>query len=228
MRPISHIAIDGNSASGKTTVARIVARRLRRPFLDTGLMYRAVTALAIEQCGSDIAEEPEIAERIASELDLVYVDEGLEFDILWRGKEIEPGTHSSKVDASVSVVSAMRGVREILVRTQQASAGQRSVIMAGRDIGEKVLPHAALKVFLTASAEARAKRRSLQTEDNMETILQSLKKRDALDTSREISPMRPAPDAVTIDTEHLSAEQVADRVLSLFEKNRSKKGVEAQ
>lgn len=213
------IAIDGLGAVGKSTVGQIVARSLRYRFVDTGEMYRALTWLALhhridtgdELSLSKLASEArvEIETSAGGEHHLVTVD----------GFDVTAGIYSREVEAEVSNVSQVAGVRKCLVAQQRTIAEEGRLVMAGRDIGTVVLPRAHLKVFLVASAEERAKRRYHEkrgyTEVAYEDILAELKRRDAVDSTRDLSPTVPAHDARMVDTEGLTPREVADRILAL-------------
>ncbi|MDM7999746.1 MAG: (d)CMP kinase [Dehalococcoidia bacterium] len=213
------IAIDGLGAVGKTTVGQIVARRLGYRFVDTGEMYRALTWLALHR-GIDVGDEPTLT-RLASEARLVIstTASAEKRRVVIDGFDVTSDICSQRVDGEVSKISRVAGVRESLVSRQRAMAKEGKLVMVGRDIGTVVLPHAGLKVFLVASAEERARRRHREQrslpESAYEQILAELKSRDAVDSTRPLSPTVPAHDARIVDTEGLTPEQVADRVLAL-------------
>ncbi len=204
------IAIDGPAGSGKSTVARAVAERLGLEYLDTGAMYRAVTFEAMRR-GID-PEDREPVARVARDLDLrmtpggaVTVD-GVDATIEIRGPE---------VTRAVSIVAANPGVRDEMRRRQREWAVERGGgVMEGRDIGTVVFPDAELKVYLDASPEIRASRRSKEVADlAYETVAADLARRDALDQGRDDSPLREAADAVVIDTSDLSVDEIVNAVL---------------
>lgn len=216
------IAIDGPSAAGKSTVGARVARTLGYRFIDTGSMYRAFTCLALER-GIDPQDEPALARLAeaatmtvqpgptdAPEAGRIQVD-GL--DVTDRLREAEAG-------AAVSFVARGPAVRRALVRMQRELAREGRVVMAGRDIGTVVLPNAALKVYLDASVEERARRRyddlrALGQNLTVEQVRQDLTRRDAIDSERAVSPLRPAEDAIVIHTDGLTLEEVVERILAL-------------
>lgn len=218
------IAIDGPAASGKSTVAQRVAEALGYLFLDTGVMYRAVT-LAARQAGIDPGEEAKVVDlaaklridaKPASKLD------GRLCDVFVNGQDVTWAIRSGEVDGDVSQVSRYAGVRQAMTGLQRQIGARGSVVMVGRDIGTVVLPDADLKVYLDASVEERARRRANELAARGQpaefaTILEGLKERDHLDSTRELAPLMPAPDAVVLDTTALTIEEVVDRVLQLAE-----------
>jgi CMP/dCMP kinase len=203
------IAIDGPAGSGKSTVAKRLADRLGLEYLDTGAMYRAVAFDAL-RCNVD----PEDGDRVASlarELDL-DVDNG---KVVVDGTDATVEIRGPEVTRAVSIVAANPGVREEMRRRQREWATKRDGgVIEGRDIGTVVFPDAALKVFLTAAPETRARRRALEvTELDYETVAADLARRDALDEGRDHSPLAEAPDAVTVDTTDRSVDEVVDELL---------------
>jgi len=218
----SIIAIDGPAASGKSTLGLKVAEALSYLFFDTGVMYRAVTWIALnhdidvkdEEAVTALAESTAIDVEPASKLD------GRACDVLVAGKDITWETRLPEVDANVSVVSAYRGVRAALSK-QQRRIGQRGkVVMVGRDIGTVVLPEADLKIYLDASAEERAQRRFKEmtargANVNYEDILAKVTERDRIDSTRDVAPLRAADDAVVIDSDKMNVDEVFEKVLAL-------------
>jgi len=214
------IAVDGPAAAGKSTVGQALAHRLGSLYLDTGAMYRALTWLA-QQSGVPIGDEAAVtALAEGAEFSFPHLDEGEQVNppIVINGREATAGVRAPAVDAQVSIVAAYPGVRRALVRRQRDLAGQRAVVMVGRDIGTVVLPDADLKIYLTASADERARRRGEEMQargeqGEYETILAAIEARDRLDSQRVASPLRPAEDAYELDTTGLSIEQVVETVL---------------
>ncbi|MGC8856940.1 MAG: (d)CMP kinase [Anaerolineae bacterium] len=218
----SIIAIDGPAASGKSTIGRRLADALGYIFFDTGVMYRAITWLALQR-GLDVRDEAAIT-RLAEESEIEILPpskaDGRPCDVVLNGQDITWETRHPAVDANVSIVSAYAGVRKALSAQQRRIGLRGRVVMAGRDIGTVVLPEADLKIYLDASAEERARRRYEEIrarggEAVYEEILAMVRERDRIDSSRSIAPLRPAEDAVIIDTDHLSSDEVFERVRSL-------------
>jgi len=211
------IAIDGPAASGKSTVGEALAERLDYLYFDTGVMYRAVTWAALER-GVDVENEETVtglAEALEIEVTDATDDDGRQYTVLANGVDVTWEIRNPDVDATVSVVSAYRGVRHALVAKQRQIAADRPVVMVGRDIGTVVLPEADLKIYLDASVEERARRRWLELQDrgkdaDCRAVLDAMRRRDRIDSNREISPLRAAEDAVRIDTTGVGVETVVD------------------
>lgn len=216
------IAIDGPAASGKSTVARLLAETLDYLFFDTGVMYRAVT-WALLQSGVDLQDVDAVtktAESVQIDVHPPSADDGRAYDVLMDGVDVTWDIRKPEVDANVSVVSAYPGVRQALTVQQRRVGHRGKVVMVGRDIGTVVLPDADLKVYLDASAEERARRRFRESTArgeivDYEDVLSAMKKRDQIDSTRDIAPLRAAEDAIRIDSDELSIEQVLDRVKTL-------------
>jgi len=216
------IAIDGPAASGKSTIGKRLADELGYLFFDTGVMYRAVTWIALQR-GVDVRDEGAVT-RLAQETPIDVApasqSDGRACDVIVEGRDITWETRRPEVDANVSIVSAYAGVRREMSR-QQRRIGQRGrVVMVGRDIGTVVLPEADLKIYLDASAEERARRRfdEIRTrggEADYEEILAKVRERDRIDSTRAVAPLRPAADAVILDSDKLSADEVFARVREL-------------
>ena len=213
------ITIDGPGASGKNTVGLLLAQRLGYRFIDTGAMYRALTWLALQK-GLDFENGDELV-RLAEATPLRVLPStqdnprgGLYAD----GTDLTPYLHLPDVDAKVSVLSRVPGVRAVMVSLQRQMAAEGGVVMVGRDIGTVVLPDAQIKVYLDASAEERARRRFQELRAGgvdvaLDAVLADLRQRDALDQGRETSPLRPAPDACIMNTEGMTPAQVVARIL---------------
>jgi cytidylate kinase len=218
----SIIAIDGPAASGKSTIGKRLADELGYLFFDTGVMYRAVTWIALQR-GVDVRDENAVT-RLAEETPIDVApaskSDGRACDVLVGGRDITWETRRPEVDANVSVVSAYAGVRREMSQ-QQRRIGQRGrVVMVGRDIGTVVLPEADLKIYLDASAEERARRRydeirARGEQADYEEILSKVRERDRIDSTRAVAPLRPAEDAVILDSDRLSADEVFARVREL-------------
>lgn len=223
-----HVAIDGPAASGKTTVAGRLARRLGVLYLDTGAMYRALSYLALQtQTEADNASAlRRLCEGNAIRVALEPASP-LGFRIFASGKELdEAALQSNAVNAIVSTVAAHPIVREAMVEQQRAVAARGSVVMAGRDIGTVVLPDARVKVFLTASVEARVARRREQlarsgVDVTAHRLREEIEERDRLDRSRPIAPLVPAPDARVIDSSAMTPDAVVEEIVELVETARA-------
>lgn len=216
------IALDGPVAVGKTTIGRALAQRLGYRFYDTGAMYRALTWLALQR-GIDPRDEAGLT-RLAqrSHIQLLPGTAGDEGGVLVNDRDVSSELREGEVEASVSPVSEVAGVRRCLVAQQRALARGGGVVMAGRDIGTVVLPNADLKVFLTASPEERARRRLRELpeqgqETSYQKVLENLRRRDSIDSQRAHSPLKPAQGAETIDTDGLTLEQVLEQVMKLVQ-----------
>jgi cytidylate kinase len=218
----STIAIDGPAASGKSTIGKLLADRLGYLYLDTGVMYRAVTWAALEQEIS-IEDEPGVtalAEQLCIEVLRADVDDGRPYTVVADGQDVTRHIRQPDVDLGVSPVSAYAGVRSALTAQQRRLARQGGIVMVGRDIGTVVLPDADLKIYLDATLDERVRRRYREVLDRGEhvdygTILESVRGRDEIDSSRDLAPLRPAVNAHTIDTTGLDVQQVFGRVLDL-------------
>lgn len=218
------IALDGPSGAGKSTIARTVARKLGFVYIDTGAMYRAA-ALACLRQGVDIKANPQQAINIVDKIsiDIDYVDG--EQRIFLDAEDVSDKIRTPEVSMGASDVSAIGAVREKLVALQRQLAGTKNVIMDGRDIGTHVLPDADVKVFLTASPEIRAERRYKEliekgTNTTMAEVLADIKRRDEQDSTRAVSPLRRADDAVELDTSLLTFDESVASVLELINNKR--------
>jgi len=220
--PPSTIAIDGPAASGKSTIGLRLAHALDYTFFDTGVMYRAVAWLALQR-GLDLLDEAAVT-KLAEEADLdihpASKEDGRACDVLAEGQDVTWEIRHPEVDANVSVVSAYPGVRRALSAQQRRIGLRGKVVMVGRDIGTVVLPEADLKIYLDASAEERATRRyneiiarNEQAEYN--EILSKVRARDRIDSTRAVAPLKPAENAVILDSDKLSADEVFERVMEL-------------
>ena len=204
------IALDGPAASGKSSVGLGVARALGLGYFDTGLLYRALTWLALQRSvpSTDSEGLRYLIEELRVEVDpigRVYRD----------GIDITEGLHQSDVSAAVSAVSAHAGVREAMRPAQRALIRAPGLVMAGRDIGTVIVPDASLKIWLHASAEERARRRAAQTGEVYAAVLAAMQRRDELDASRAVAPMLRAADAVTVETDGVALSDVIADIVRL-------------
>jgi cytidylate kinase len=209
------IAIDGPSGSGKSTVARGVARTLRLRYLDTGAMYRALTWLALHE-----QVDPADAAGVARLATTAHLEISSDPDDAWvriNGTDVTTQIRGTDVTDTVSQVSAVPAVRTEMVRRQREAIGSGGIVVEGRDIGTTVAPEAPVKVFLTAAPDARAHRRAAESGavdgPGVAATGASLRRRDHLDSARAASPLAQAPDALVVDSTHLSADEVIAKVL---------------
>lgn len=214
------VTLDGPSGTGKSSVARGVARRLGAAYLDTGAMYRAAT-VAVLDAGVDPEDAEAVARTVAAARIVVGTGAGSE-RVEVDGVDVAVRIRGAEVTRSVSAVSAVPAVRRQLVAQQRELAGAaEAVVVEGRDIGTVVLPDATLKVYLTAAPEVRARRRAgqlgLTGPAEIDALAADLRRRDEYDSSRADSPLRPAADAVVVDSSELDQQAVVDRVVALAE-----------
>lgn len=229
----STIAIDGPAAAGKSTIGGLLAERLGYLYLDTGAMYRAVTWVTLER-GVDIGDEQAVS-ALARSMGIAIarptVDDGRQYTVLADGEDITWEIRCPEVDGHVSPVSAYPGVREVLTGQQRRIARQGRVVMIGRDIGTVVIPDADLKVYLDASVEERARRRYLELLEregkaNYDEILGAMQRRDRIDTDRAVAPLRAAEDAIRVNTDNLSVDEVLRVVEGIIEDMESRMEVQ--
>ena len=214
------VAIDGPAGAGKSTIGALVAERLGYLFLDTGAMYRAV-ALAAQRSGidpDDVEQLTLLAKRVRITIGPPTTQDGRAYTVLLDGSDVTWEIRSAAIDRSVSQVARVPGVRDAMVEQQRACAGRGRVVMVGRDIGTVVLPDAERKIFLTASAGERARRREEELASRGERrprqeLLHEILRRDQLDTERVVSPLKAAEDAVVVQTDGLSVKDALERVL---------------
>lgn len=218
------IAIDGPAGAGKSTIARIIGEKLEFLYIDTGAMYRAITYLALtyniscndERALSKLAKE--------SNLTLIRSSTGKQL-VVCNNIDISEEIREPHISNNVSIVARHEGVRKELVKKQQTLAQKSDVIMDGRDIGTVVLPDAECKIYLTASLEERASRRYREMrakgyQDSYEVIKEELEERDFIDKSRKVGPLKPACDAIVLDTTFLSQEQVVSAILEIYQQKK--------
>lgn len=213
------ITIDGPAASGKTTVGLMLSKKLGYLCLDTGIMYRAV-ALDVLERGADPQREDQVtqaAEELTIDVRDSSVADGRQFDVLINGRDRTWDIRSPEVNACVSEVSVFPGVRQAMTTQQRKIAERGRVVMLGRDVGTVVLPDADFKIYLEASLLVRATRRYNEEKNRGNTVtfdevLASVRHRDEIDSGRKIAPLKPAADALIIQTDDLNAEQVVDLI----------------
>lgn len=213
------VAVDGPSGSGKSSTARGVAKRLGWNYVDTGAMYRALTWWLISE-GVDVTDSEIVAERVFEPLLDISVDPSTP-GVFVNGREVSDEIRDPHVTSAVSAVSAVPTVRERLVAVQREILERGAVVVEGRDIGTVVAPDAAVKVFLVATTEARAQRRAAEWAHEHDVTVEKtaamLDHRDRLDSTRELSPLTQADDAVVIDSTAMTLDEVIDRVVSLVQ-----------
>jgi CMP/dCMP kinase len=218
------IAVDGPAGSGKSTLGQRLAEHLGYLYFDTGVMYRAVTLAALNE-GIDPGDEnisTQLAESVDIDVRAPSQNDGRSYDVILDGKDATWEIRRADVEASVSIVATFAGVRKALTRQQRSIGLRGKVVMVGRDIGTVVLPEADLKIYLDASISERARRRYSELIERgekvlFEDVLKSMTTRDRIDSSREIAPLRPADDAVVIDSDRLDADQVLQTIITLLE-----------
>lgn len=218
------ITIDGASGTGKGTISQLLAAHLKWHFLDSGVLYR-VLALAAQKHGLQLEPEEKLHQNaadldvMATYLDVQFVSSvGCAAKVILEGEEVTEAIRTEEVGNAASIVGSLPGVRAALLNRQRAFREMPGLVADGRDMGTVVFPGADLKIFLTASLEERASRRHKQLKQggidvNLTTLIEELKRRDKRDQERAVAPLKPAHDAVCIDTDHLSIEQVVDRIL---------------
>lgn len=222
MSSVSSIAIDGPAASGKSTLGRLLAQELGYLYFDTGAMYRALTlaALDAEIDPYDEARLTELARSASIDIRPPSETDGRMCDVLLDGEDVTWEIRSPEVEAHVSRVSAYPGVRVAMGRRQREIGLRGKVVMVGRDIGTVILPEADVKIYLVATVEERSRRRlaeeqSRGVESDYPQVLSAMKARDEFDSSREHAPLRPAPDAVELDSTCLSVDATLRRALEI-------------
>lgn len=221
------IAIDGPAGSGKSTSAKLIAQRLGYFYIDTGAMYRAVTLMAIKK--NVLTKHDEII-KLAQDADISLQFKESKTEVYLSGENITDEIRTQKVNLLVSDISKIEGVRKALVEKQQEIAKSgKGIVMEGRDIGTVVFPDADVKIFLTASIELRAKRRLQEfsgSEISFDEVKNNILQRDVTDSTRELSPLIKAPDAVEIDTSSYSIDEQVEIILNQIKRAASKKGIE--
>lgn len=221
------IAIDGPAGSGKSTTAKLLAKKLGYLYIDTGAMYRAVTLYAIK---NNILNDEQKIIDLTSRLNIELKFEDGKTKVSVDGKDVTEEIRSLEVNQNVSPVSKIEGVRKILVEKQKEMGKNGGVVMEGRDITTVVFPNADVKVFLTATIDERARRRALEFAEkgqqiDIEKVKQNIIERDRIDSNRDVSPLTKSPDAIEIDTSNLSIDEQVELILEESKKVADKKGI---
>ena len=210
------VAIDGPAAAGKSTISKLVAKKLGFTYIDTGAMYRAFTSYVLDK-GVDPENEKECC-KLIPEVDIELFPDG---KVMCSGKDVTRVIREPLVSGNVSYIASYKDIRLALVELQRKLANKVSVVMDGRDIGTYVLPNADVKIFMVASVEERAKRRFKENQEKgiactFEDIVADVEKRDRIDSSRAFAPLKPAEDSIRLDTSTLSIEEVTNEVLRII------------
>ena len=212
------VAIDGPAASGKSTTAKMVAKKLEMTYLDTGAMYRAVT-LALLRSNTDLDDYDSVC-HVIDELELDIYDKGSKTIVKLDGEDVSQAIRSMPVTENVSVVSAMKYVRQTMVEIQRNIGKKTNCVVEGRDIGTVVFPDAEFKIFMVADVNMRAERRfkdfyEMGENRSFQEVLADLKRRDEKDSTRAYSPLQKADEAIEIDTSMLSIDQQVEKIINL-------------
>ncbi|MBT88230.1 MAG: cytidylate kinase [Candidatus Marinimicrobia bacterium] len=219
------IAIDGPAASGKSTTAKIVAEILRFTYLDTGAMYRCVT-LAMINAGIHVSNTEQINDLLEN-ISIDLLDKNGKLQIMMNNLDVSDDIRSGKVTENVSAVSALKNVREAMVKMQRNIASKTNCVMEGRDIGTVVFPNAEYKFYLSADSVVRAERRqrdllALGDEKSIQELIEDINRRDEYDSSREISPLKKAEDAIEINTTDLTIDGQVSKIIEIVNKQKTK------
>lgn len=214
------VAIDGPAGSGKSTTAKLLAKKLNYLYIDTGAMYRTVTLFAIR---NNLLDKIDEIVKLSAELDiqLEFIDG--ETKVTVSGEDISQDIRSSEVNQNVSDVSKIEGVRKILVQKQKEMGKNGGVVMEGRDITTVVFPDADVKIFLTAVLDERAKRRALEFKQNgtdlpIDKVKENLERRDQIDSNREVSPLTQSSDSIVVDTSNVTIDEQVNIILGIVYK----------
>ena len=210
------IAIDGPAAAGKSTVSKAVAKILGYTYIDTGAMYRAFTEYCLRK-GVDCKDE-KACSALIPEVDITLFPDG---KVMCSGKDVTKEIRESQVSSNVSFIASYKDIRLAMVEQQRKMAESVSVVMDGRDIGTYVLPNADVKIYQIASVEERAKRRYLENQEKgikctLEEIVESVKNRDRIDSSRAFAPLKPAEDSIPLDTSTMTIQESVNAVLEII------------
>ncbi|MCQ2795687.1 MAG: (d)CMP kinase [Bacilli bacterium] len=216
MDKLVRIAIDGPAAAGKSTIAKIIAKKLNYTYMDTGAMYRCVTWYCMNK-GIN-CQDQKACEAVVND---IKIDLKPDNTVLCNGTDVTRAIRTPEVNANVSYIAAMKGIRLVLSGLQKEFAKTHSVVMDGRDIGTYVIPDAEVKIFMIASVECRAQRRYKENMEKnipctIEDIREDVKKRDYIDSHRDFAPLKKADDAVELDTSPLTIPQVVDAMMKII------------
>ena len=216
------VAIDGPASSGKSTISKLIAKENHFVYLDTGAMYRVVTLAVLRNNIS--LDDYEAIEKLVQTIEIGFSMQDGKQSVFMNGEDVTDEIRSVEVTRNVSAVSALKEVRTRLVHLQQEIAENHSIIMDGRDIGTVVLPQAEIKIFLVASVEERAKRRYIENQEkgiemSYEELVEDIRRRDYIDSTRKESPLKKADDAIEIDTTTMTIDDVVKTVTALIQKN---------
>lgn len=223
--PPNTIAIDGPAASGKSTIGNLIANKLGYISLDTGIMYRAVAYKAVQE-GVDVFDDQavsDLAEKILIDIRPSYQDDGRQFDVIIDGIDRSWDIRTPEVNQVVSEVSVYPRVRKAMTELQREISKTGKIVMIGRDIGTVVLPQADMKIYLEASVEVRAQRRYIEELSRgkkvcLDEIADSLRHRDEIDSGRAVAPLRPADDAIVVNSDDMTVYEVVEFILGLIAK----------
>ena len=216
------VAIDGPASSGKSTISKLIAKKNHFVYLDTGAMYRVVTLAVLKNQIS--LDDHRAIEQLVQTIEIGFSMQDGKQSVFMNGEDVTDEIRSVEVTRNVSAVSALKEVRTRLVHLQREIAENHSIIMDGRDIGTVVLPQAEIKIFLVASVEERAKRRFIENQEkgikmSYEELVEDIRRRDHIDSTRKESPLKKAEDAIEIDTTTMTIEDVVKTVTALIQKN---------
>lgn len=213
------IAIDGPSASGKSTIAKVASKKLGYTYVDTGALYRTIALAAVEN-NIDVSDENKI-KKLLTQINIDIRFENFEQRVILNNRDVSEDIRLPEISLATSKVSALKVVRDYLFSLQRNFAEKTNVIMDGRDIGTVILPNATVKIFLSASVESRAKRRYKELQEkgiqeNFNSVLDDMKLRDYQDSHREIAPLKKADDAIMLDSSNLTLEETVQSVLNII------------
>lgn len=216
------VAIDGPASAGKSTVAKLVAKQFNYVYCDTGAMYRVVTLAALER-GISVADAQRVS-QVAKHIKISFAPGEPEQKVFLDGQEVTTSIRQGRIDRNVSAVAAIPAVRQEMTNQQRQIAEKGGIVMDGRDIGSTVLPDAPVKIFMVATAHERARRRYVENQAkgiktaSLAELQREIELRDQKDSSRAISPLTQAPDAIRLDTTNLAIDQVVDKISAIIKK----------